>query len=87
MKIIAKEIEMISVFKKDGKIEPIKFKISDNDGEEQLIRVSKITSVTETKMAGITSVIFLCESVINEINKQYELKYRIGEHRWELYKY
>ena len=86
MKILAKEIKMIALFEKDGKAEPIRFKITDDNGEEITIKVEKITSVTETKVAGISSIIYCCQSEISNVIKQYEIKYRINEHKWELYK-
>ena len=86
MKILAKEIEIISVFKTNGSIEPIKFKVIDNDGVGHIIKVTKITSVTEQKMAGIKSLVFCCQSEMGNTMKLYELKYRIVDHKWELYK-
>ena len=86
MKILCKEIQMIAFFKKDGKIEPLKFKITDDEGIEQVIHIDKITSVIETKKAGIIAIEYSCQSVINRMSRIYEIKYRVNEHKWELYK-
>ena len=86
MKIVSKEIKMIALFEKNGKTQPIRFKITDDSGEEQTIKVDKINTEIEAKRAGIATIIYCCQSEINGINRQYEIKYRINEHKWELYK-
>ena len=86
MKILAKEIQMLAVFDKNGKVEPIRFKLVSNSDEELVIKIGKITSVTETKRAGISSIIYCCQSEIDGFLKTYEIKFRINEHKWELYK-
>jgi hypothetical protein len=86
MKILAKEIEMIASFKKDGVIVPRKFKITGDDEEEITIKVDKVITMSNTKLAGIKAVVFSCQSQIGEVVRRYEIKYRVDEHRWELYK-
>jgi len=86
MKILAKEIEMIAVFDRGGSIEPRRFRVEEPEGEEITIPVGKIVSVTEERKAGAKSLIFLCQGSISGLERQYEIKYRIEDHRWELYK-
>ena len=90
MKIVAKKIEMIASFRQDGLIAPHRFKISESksgqNDELNIIHVDKVIKTEEKRLAGIKTIIFTCESRINNIARLYEIKYRIEEHRWELYK-
>ena len=87
MKIVSKEIDTIVVFKK-GKVPiPYKFKYAEGDeAEKREIKIDKIIRTEKKRIAGIDSIIYLCQSYINERIIQYELKYIIGEYRWVLYK-
>lgn len=87
MKIVAKRIDMIASFIEDKKPMPIRFRIQEQeDGVRQTIRVDKIVTVEETKRAGVTAFIYRCQSIIDGIEKQYELRYKVIECKWDLYK-
>lgn len=43
MKVVSKKIEMIAYFKKDGRINPIRFRI-DEENKCQVIKIGKIIS-------------------------------------------
>ena len=87
MKIVSKPVEMIALFGKDGKAVPLRFRIIEEEGgEPQTICVAKVICETSTKMGGMESLVFQCQSEIAGEEKRYEIKYRIGDHRWELYK-
>jgi len=49
MKVVSKRIEMIAYFKKDGKINPIKFRIEE-DNKYQVIKIGKIISTDLEKL-------------------------------------
>jgi hypothetical protein len=85
MKILAQKIKMQAVFFPDGSIRPVKFKIAE-DGEDHLVKIDKVDTVKENKQAGVKSLIFCCQSVIGGVERKYEIKYRVVEHQWELYK-
>ena len=71
MKVLMKPIEMIALFSAD-KPRPIKFKIDDN-----VVKVEQIISLSEEKLAGNRMIIYRCQSEINGLLKQFELKYEI----------
>jgi hypothetical protein len=85
VKIVAKEVEMVAVFDKQGIPKPLRFKIDDDDGL-YVVKVDQVVSTESIRPAGMEALVFRCQSVINGIEKQYELVYRIKPHRWELYK-
>jgi NADH:ubiquinone oxidoreductase subunit D len=85
VKVLSRQIDMIATFLSDGVIQPHRFRIED-DGGAQIIQVDKVIQTEETRLAGVKSIVFTCQSAFGDIERRYELKYRIDEHRWELYK-
>lgn len=51
MKVVAKSIEMIAYFKSDGMINPIKFRIQE-DNSYKVIKINKIISTDIEKLCG-----------------------------------
>ena len=56
-----------------------------DDGSEQLVHIDKRISSHKQKTAGIESIIYECQSVIDGIEKRYKLKYILADCRWQLY--
>jgi len=88
VKILAEPIDAVVTFKADGegKPRPYKFRYKDKDFNYYEIKIGRIFSVEETRIAGIRSLVYKCSSVIRGVEKLYEIKYIINECRWELYK-
>lgn len=86
MKIVAKPVRMIAVFWPNEKPIPYKFKLKEENGEYTTIKIDKIIYSHKSKIAGIETIIYACQSVIDGIEKRYELKYILATCRWELYK-
>lgn len=86
MKIVAKPIKTMVVFEYEGKMPiPYKFKFQQDDGSEKIIQIDKrITSYTQ-RIAGIDTIIYECQSVIDGIEKRYKLKYILSQCKWQLY--
>lgn len=87
MKVLAKEIEVIRWFDKSGDITPIKFKYENADGENEVIKVDKVITKTDERLCGNKAIIFDCQSVIDGLERRYQLKFFIEEHRWLLWKF
>jgi len=85
MKVVSKKIDMIAYFKKDGKINPIKFRIEEED-KCQVIKIEKIISTDLEKLCGNRMWVFTCSAVVNGMEKIFELKYDLEGFRWVLYK-
>lgn len=81
-----KSVEMIAWFTKDGSPTPIKYKLYLEDNTVAVIKIDKIISRCEEKLAGNRMLIFCCQSVINGVEKIYELKYEINTCKWFIYK-
>ena len=86
MKIVAKPVDVIATFTNQKKPVPYKFKFYQESGEKVEITVDKIRCIEESHLAGIDSLVYTCESDFQRERKIYQLKYVIGQYRWELYK-
>lgn len=93
MKIVAEPVDMIAKFasgdKKRGASEkplPCKFRYTDLAGIAREIHVDRIISSDLEVSGGVRAYIYRCQSVVENMEKIYELKYIIGDCRWELYK-
>jgi len=79
-------IEMIAWFTKDGKPYPIKYQLTNEEKENIIIKVDKIITREEEKLAGNRMIIFRCQSIFNGMERIYELKYEINTCKWYLFK-
>ena len=87
MKIVAKPIKTIVVFEYDDKPPiPYKFKIMEESGEEITVKVDKRLNTHRSRIAGSECIIYECQSIINGIDRRYELKYIVPKCQWQLYK-
>ncbi|HHY14300.1 MAG TPA: hypothetical protein GX526_06660 [Thermoanaerobacterales bacterium] len=86
MKILMKPIEMIAYFKEEGIPKPIRFRTSSANGLHRVIKVDKIITKTQEKLAGNNMYVFRCQSCINGMEKMYELKYELSTCKWFLFK-
>lgn len=86
MKILAKPVEVIAWFENKGNITPIRFRMEGEDNSYKVIKVDRVIMKQKEKLAGNFMHIFRCSSVINGVEKVYELKYEINTCKWMLYK-
>ena len=89
MKIVAIPIKVIAVFDyQDSEKHPIpyKFKMREDSGEEILVTVDKRFHSAKSKIGGVESIVYECQSIIRGVEKRYELKYIIPRCTWQLYK-
>ena len=82
-----KPIEMIAYFKEEGIPKPVRFRTSSANGLHTVIRVDKIITKTQEKLAGNDMYVFRCQSCINGMEKMYELKYEISTANGSFLKY
>ena len=86
MKIVAKPIKTMVVFEYEGKSAiPYKFKIQMGDGSEKTIHIDKRITSYKQRIAGIDTIIYECQSIIDGIEKRYKLKYILAQCKWQLY--
>lgn len=85
MKVLMKPIQMIAWFTEAGKPNPVKFKFAYGD-DCITIKVGKVITVEEEKIAGNRMYLYKCQSFIDDTEKLYELKYEINTCKWFLFK-
>lgn len=85
MKVLMRPIEVIAWFTKDGIPTPVKYRVNEEDNDF-VIKVDRVVTRTEEKLAGNRMLIYRCQSIINSTEKVYELKYEISTCKWFLYK-
>ena len=84
MKVVAKPIDMVAWFDKEG-IHPTRFKIEGKDGDV-VVKIGRVIKKGSEKLAGNLMLVFTCESEINGHLKPYEIKYEINTMKWILFK-
>lgn len=86
MKLINKPIEMIAIFNKDGKIKPIRFRLMNENGQYNVIKVEQVNVINKEKYQGIWHYIFLCEIILNCRQRLCEIVYNTETMKWYLKK-
>ena len=86
MRIVVKPIEVISLTDTKGNITPIRFRVESEDESNQVIKVDRIIDRTQEKFAGNLMMVFNCQSLIENIEKRYEIKYEFATCKWILFK-
>lgn len=86
MKLINIPIDVLCIFTKEGQIEPIKMKIFNDNGETTLISINKFYLLPEEKFNGNVMKLFRCESIYNNKEYIFELKYELKTCNWILFK-
>lgn len=85
MKVLMKSVDMICVNSRDGAVTPIKFRFWEDD-RPRVIRIDRIISKKEDKIAGNRMITFTVQSTLNGIEQIFEMKYEILALKWYLYK-
>jgi hypothetical protein len=86
MKIVAQPIEMVSYTDNKGDVRPVRFRLQIANEDTQVIKIDKIIVKDKEKLAGNPMLVFRCQSVIDHVEKQFEIKYEIHTCKWMLYK-
>lgn len=86
MTIVAKPIEMIAFFNKDGIPHPIRFRLESENEELRVIKIDKVIFISLEKTAGNKMYVYQCQTEMDGFYKRYELKYELASCRWLLWK-
>lgn len=85
MKVLNKSIDVLCLFDATGVPEPIRFRITDESGENQVVKLRIIKREFE-KLAGNKMYVYTCQSVINNEMKILTIKYELDTCKWFIYK-
>jgi hypothetical protein len=86
MKVLARPVDMVCWFEKTGIPHPVRFKIVNEDDSEAVIKVDRIITRDKERLAGNDMLVFKCQSVINNVQRVFELKYELSTCKWILFK-
>lgn len=86
MKVIAKSVEMVSWTDTNGNINPVRFRIANKDESISVIKIDKVITKDKEKLASNNMLVYKCQSVINKVDRQYELKFELSSCKWMLWK-
>lgn len=86
MKVLALPIEVVSYTDNKGYIKPIRFRMQIDGEHMRVIKIDKIICKDTEKLAGNSMIIYKCQSLIDNVIRQFEIKYEINTCRWILYK-
>lgn len=85
MKVLNKPVDMIAYHSAEGVPTPVKFKIKDRD-EAVTVKVDRVVTYVQIKLGGQKIICYTCESVIDGIEKRYELRFYPDTVQWVVYK-
>jgi hypothetical protein len=81
-------VETVAKYNEEGIPTPIKFKWVHDDESKVTIKVQKIiqSELIRNRHTKDYYYTFLCESCINNIIIQYEIRYDVARYKWMLYR-
>ena len=86
MKVIAQPIEVISYTDSKGDLRPLRLRIKGKNDTVRVIKVDKVIIKELEKLAGNLMLVFKCQSLVDNVQKQFEIKYELQTCKWILYK-
>lgn len=86
MKVVAKPIEVVSYTDDKGDIRPLRFRIQNEDQTIKVIKIDKVITKETEKLAGNYMLVFKCQSLIDNIQRLFEIKYELQTCKWILFK-
>lgn len=85
MKVVAKPIDIICYFDKNG-VHPVRFRVEGLDEELLIIKIDKIIKVDMERFAGNKMLVFDCQSNMDGEMRTFQLKYELESCKWMLFK-
>lgn len=86
MKVLAHPIEVISYTDNKGDVRPLRFRLQGEDETVKVIKIDKVIVREFEKLAGNPMLVFKCQSLIDNVLRQFEIKYELQTCKWMLYK-
>jgi len=86
MKLLMKNVDMICVSTRDGRISPLKFRLPDDNGGNTVVKIDRILKRDEQKIAGNRMFVYTVQSIIRNLETVYEMKYEVATCKWYISK-
>lgn len=85
MKVINQEVELLCLFD-EGVPTPIRLRLSNEEGEKQVIKIDKVIQRDFEKLAGNRMFVYTCQCTINGMTKTITIKYELDTCKWLIFK-
>lgn len=85
MKIINLDAEMIVYTNSEGKMKPIRYRVSEGD-ELKVIEVKSIDRTEKIRIGNNEGIKYYCKIIVDDIKKSCELIYNLKSMKWTVYK-
>lgn len=82
MGYVNQPVDVISVCSAAGTIQPLRFRIEDEEHRLLCVNIDEVISSREVQYVGIEAQIFLCRAMVEGRRWLFELKYTIRSHSW-----
>ena len=79
-----KPVDVISVCSAGGEIQPLRFRMEDEQHQLLRIDIDEVISMKPIQYVGIEAQIFLCRATVRGKRTLFELRYMIRSHSWSL---
>lgn len=86
MKAVSKPIECVCWFEKSGVPHPVRFRYTTDQLDNKTIKIDKVKYYKHEKLAGNPMIIFECQSLVDGVIKNFQIKYEIQTLKWFLFK-
>lgn len=81
MKIVAESVDVVAKFIAKEKPVPVKFRYQDRE-----IRIAQVIKIEEIREVGFKTYLYHCQGLISGAERRFELKYRLDNCSWQLFK-
>ena len=85
MKVYDKPVEVVAHYKIDGSPRPLRFTIKEDKNKFE-VRGIVTQRIEEMRIKGKRILKFVCQSVINNRLKVFELRFSVENCKWTLFK-
>ena len=87
MTTLNRPVEMIATCSPEGMLSPARFRLKERDGSLTTVRIRRIRDTEHVPYMGIETFRFVCSAVMDGRERQFELRYKVREHRWVLWRF
>lgn len=86
MKTCPRHIEVMAYITEKGDFRPLLIRVKLEDGSIKVINIDKVIFKKKEKLAGNDIILFRCQSVIDGVERVFEVKYELCTCKWILFK-
>ncbi len=86
MRTRPREVDVLASFDRTGQVRPLRLRIEDDMGERTTIKVDRVILFEVEKLAGNIMIKYRCQTVIDNAERIFELKYERDTCKWYLFK-